>query len=95
MRRSGRCARRVGTLRDVGEGPSILARSGVSTQGYWNAAWSRCVAEKTATRRSRQWFIGDPAAAKEIGLSDQYMGWTGVVSRDELTDIHVEETRRV
>ncbi len=41
-------------------------------------------------------FIGDPAAAKEIGLSgDQYMGWTGVVSRDELTDIHVEETRRV
>jgi len=40
-------------------------------------------------------FVGDPAAASEMGLTgDQYMGWTGVVSPDDLTDIHVEETRR-
>lgn len=40
-------------------------------------------------------FIGDPAAAKEMGLTgDQYMGWTGVVSPEDLTDIQVEETRR-
>jgi len=40
-------------------------------------------------------FIGDPDAAKEMGLSgDQHTGWTGAVSPDDLTDIKVEETRR-
>ena len=40
-------------------------------------------------------FVGPPAAAREIGLEgDQYMGWTGLVSPDQLKDIRVEETRR-
>lgn len=40
-------------------------------------------------------FVGDPAAAREMGLAgDQYTGWTGAVSPDDLTDIHVEEIRR-
>ena len=40
-------------------------------------------------------FIGPPAVAREIGLQgDQYIGWTGLVAPDELTDIRVEETRR-
>ncbi len=41
------------------------------------------------------WFVGDPAAARKIGLEgDQHMGWSGIVNPDDLTDIHVEETRR-
>lgn len=41
------------------------------------------------------WFVGDPAAARKIGLEgDQHMGWYGIVNPDILSDIHVEETRR-
>ncbi|MEW2481742.1 hypothetical protein AB0876_19325 [Mycobacterium sp. NPDC049093] len=40
-------------------------------------------------------FVGPPAIARELGLDgDQYMGWTGLVTPDRLTDIQVEETRR-
>lgn len=40
-------------------------------------------------------FVGPPAMARELGLEgDQYMGWTGLVTPDRLTDIQVEETRR-
>jgi hypothetical protein len=40
-------------------------------------------------------FVGPPHVARELGLrGDQYMGWTGVVAADDLTDIEVEETRR-
>lgn len=40
-------------------------------------------------------FIGPPAVAREIGLQgDQYMGWTGAIDPEKLTDIRVEETRR-
>lgn len=40
-------------------------------------------------------FVGPPAVARELGLDgDQYMGWTGLVMPDRLTDVQVEETRR-
>jgi hypothetical protein len=40
-------------------------------------------------------FVGPPSVAKELGLDgDQYMGWTGLFSPEELQDIRVEETRR-
>jgi len=40
-------------------------------------------------------FVGPPGVARQLGLQgDQYMGWTGLVTPDQLTDIHVEETRR-
>ncbi|WP_301123838.1 hypothetical protein [Mycolicibacterium fortuitum] len=40
-------------------------------------------------------FVGPPAIARELGLhGDQYMGWTGLVTPDRLTDIEVQETRR-
>jgi hypothetical protein len=40
-------------------------------------------------------FVGPPAVARELGLEgDQYMGWTGLVTPDRLSDIRVEETRR-
>lgn len=40
-------------------------------------------------------FIGSPSVARELGLEgDQYLGWTGVVTPEDLQDIRVEETRR-
>ncbi|MBB2771244.1 MULTISPECIES: hypothetical protein [Mycolicibacterium] len=40
-------------------------------------------------------FVGPPRVARELGLEgDQYMGWTGIVAAEDLTDIQVEETRR-
>ncbi|WP_231743127.1 hypothetical protein [Mycobacterium sp. GA-2829] len=40
-------------------------------------------------------FVGPPRVAKELGLrGDQFMGWTGTVALEDLTDIEVEETRR-
>ena len=45
--------------------------------------------------RIRVWFIGDPAAAKAIGLKgDQHDGWTGIFDPEDFQDIQVEETRR-
>ncbi|KIU18673.1 hypothetical protein TL10_01745 [Mycolicibacterium llatzerense] len=45
--------------------------------------------------RIRVEFIGHPTVARQLGLiGDQYMGWTGVVDPDQLTDIRVEETGR-
>jgi hypothetical protein len=45
--------------------------------------------------RMRVWFVGSPNVADDLGLDgDQYMGWTGIVPADDLTDIRVEETPR-
>ncbi|MCV7416012.1 hypothetical protein H7K36_11955 [Mycolicibacterium litorale] len=41
-------------------------------------------------------FVGPPGVAIELGLNgDQYTGWTGVVAPEDLTDVTVEEVRRV
>ena len=45
--------------------------------------------------RIRVEFVGPPGVARALGLDgDQYMGWTGLVNPDDLTDIRVEESRR-
>jgi hypothetical protein len=48
-----------------------------------------------ADGRIRVWFVGPPAAARELRLDgDQYMGWTGLFAAEEFEDIRVVETRR-
>lgn len=45
--------------------------------------------------RIRVWFVGSPAVAADLGLEgDQYMGWSGLVSPDHLTDVRAEESAR-
>lgn len=40
-------------------------------------------------------FVGPPNVARELGLDgDQYMGWTGIVDFEDLTDVQVKESRR-
>lgn len=40
--------------------------------------------------RIRIEFVGSPAVARELGLDgDQYMGWTGIVAPEDVTNIQV------
>ena len=51
--------------------------------------------ERLSDGRIQIEFVGPPRVARLLELNgDQYIGWTGIVAPEDLTDIEVEEIRR-